>query len=192
MMTKLRWIAPAAFVVALGATSVSYAQAPAGQASAKRATGSGVQMAQAPQPGPGRGGGWGEMSEAERAKMLEQMMQRMLEESGLTAKEKAAATKTIRAKVQARQALTGALDNLRRAANKAKPTDKELREALAAYQAALAQYRKKVAAEDAALVKQLSLKGQVRCLSLGILDNGLGGGGRMGMGGGTGRSRQRG
>jgi len=126
------------------------------------------------------------MSEAERAKMRAQMMEQMLDQAGLTDKEKAAAKKTLKAKDEARQALTDELTKLQRTANKEKATDKELRDALAAYRAAVAQYRKKIAAEDQALTKQLSLQGQVRCMSLGILDNGLGGMRRMGRPGGRG------
>jgi len=108
-----------------------------------------------------------------------------LEEAGLAEKEKAAARKALKAKEQARQALADELVKLQRAANRSNPTEKHLQQALSAYRAALAQYRKKIAAEDTALVRQLSLRSQVRCMSLGVLDNGLAfGGGRMGMGGG--------
>jgi hypothetical protein len=138
-----------------------------------------------PAPG-GSFGGWAppsEMSEADRANMRGQMVKRMLDEAGLTANEKSAATTAIKAKDKARQALADQLTSLRRAANRSHPTDKELTEALAAYRSAMARYRREVASQDAALVKQLSLRGQARLLSLGVLDNGLGGFGPGGPGG---------
>ena len=150
------------------------------------------QMSQSPSPRKGSGGS-GQMSapptrsgEADRAKMREQMMTRMLEQANLTEKEKTAAKKNMEAKDQARQALSDDLTKLRRTANKANPSNTELQNALTAYRAAMAKYRKQVEAADQSLIKQLSLKAQVRCMSLGILDNGLG---RMGMAGGGRRSR---
>lgn len=192
LLGKGGWLAVAVFVAALAATAALHAQAADARHTPQPAAGGVVQMAQVRQRGPGEMGRWGEMSEAERARLRDRMIQRMLDESGLTDKEKAAAKKALKAKSEARQALINALTNLRRTANKAKPTDKELQAALTAYRAAMAQYRKKVQAEDAALIKQLSLKGQVRCMSLGILDNGLGGPGRMGMAGRPGRPGARG
>jgi septal ring factor EnvC (AmiA/AmiB activator) len=133
------------------------------------------------------------MSEAERAQMRQQMIERMLEQSGLTDREKAAARKTLQSKEQARGALAAELTRLRRVANQQNPSATELQDALAAYRAALAQYHKKTAAEDAALVEQLSLAGQVRCISLGVLDNGMGptgpGGPPNGRAGGPGAGR---
>jgi hypothetical protein len=193
-MRKASWAVAAVLVVALAATAAVCAQARTTQGAAQVAALGPVQVAQA--PGEGMRQGFGQMSEAERAKMREQMMERRLEEAGLTDKEKAAAKKTAKAKMQARDALQAQLMRLQRAANKSKPTNKQLQDALSAYRAAIAQYRSKVAAEDAALVKVLSLKSQVRCMSLGILDNGLPGGGRMGGGmrgpGGAGGGRPRG
>src|SRR3989304_969880 len=98
-MTKLSWIVVVVLVLALGALSVLYGQAVAQQASPAP---SGVRMAQAP----GGGGGWGQMSEAERAKMREQMTERMIDEAGLNSKEKAAAKKSMKAKDKARQSLS--------------------------------------------------------------------------------------
>jgi chromosome segregation ATPase len=120
------------------------------------------------------------MGEADRVKMREQMLERMLDEAGLTSKEKSAARAAIKAKDKARQTLADELTSLRRTANKSKPTDQELKEAMAAYRSAMARYRKEIASQDAALVKRLSLRGQARCLSLGVLDNGLS---RFGPGG---------
>jgi hypothetical protein len=133
-----------------------------------------ARVARAPSGGPE---GWGQrapMSEAERERIRQEMMERMVDQSDLSAKEKAAAKQALKAKAQARRPLEDELTRLRRVANKSKPSDKELKDALAAYRSALAGYRKKVEAADGALVKRLSLKGQLRCLSLGILDNGLG------------------
>ena len=58
---------------------------------------------------------------------------------------------------------------------------------MAAYQKALAKYHGEVAAQDKALEAKLSVRSQARCLSVGILDNGMGMGGmrlRRGAGGG--------
>ena len=181
-MRKLGWIVAMVFVLALAATALVYAQARTTAASTT-ATGGPVQMSQAPRGG-GPPGGFGGMSDAERAKMRQQMLDRALETAGLTDKEKAAVRKAMTAKEQARSGLASELQKLQGVATNPKPSEKQLQDALSAYRRALAQYRKKVAADDAALVKQLSLKSQVRCTALGILDNGLGFGRRMGMGGG--------
>jgi len=125
----------------------------------------------------------GRMSEAERAQMREQMQERMLEQARLSEKEKIAARQAMKAKDQARQRLIEQLTRLRRVVNRSNPTAAELRRALNDYRQALKQYRQKVTAEDEALSRQLSLIARARCLSLGILDNGLGGmGGMMGRG----------
>jgi len=129
------------------------------------------------------------MSEAERARMRQQMIDRMIEQAQLTEEQRQAVRQTLAAKDQARQALTEELNNLRRTANQANPTEEQLRTALEAYQAALTRYREKVQAIDAALVKQLPVGAQVRCMSLGILENGLG---PMGMRRGAGAQPGRG
>ena len=131
--------------------------------------------------GEGRGGPRREMSEAERAQRRAEMLERMLEEAGLTEEEKAAVTEAAQAKNEARQALEEELTALRRVANSSNPSEAQLAEALAAYQKAVSAYRGQVAAADQALMEQLPIESQVRCMSLGILDNGLG---RMGMPGG--------
>jgi hypothetical protein len=123
-----------------------------------------------------------EMSDVERARTREQMLARMLDQAGLTDKGKTAARNAMEAKHGARQALSEKLTDLRRIANKSHPTDKELRDALTAYRAAVVLYRKKVEAADRSLERQLSVRAQARCLCLGILDNGLGGFGRGGPG----------
>ena len=74
----------------------------------------------------------------------------------------------------ARRVLREQLNNLRQTAQKSRVTEQELGQALEAYRAALAQYRETMEAADAALLKQLPLSAQVRCTSLGILENGLG------------------
>ncbi len=148
----------------------------------------------------GRRGG-GQMSEAERAQMREQMIERMLEQAGLTDDEKAAAKAALIAKQEARRVLAEELAKLRAvAADDAGATDEELQEALTAYRAAMTQYHDTIEAQDAALVEQLSLQSEVRCMLLGILQNGVGmrggmrgpdGGGRgRGDGGGGGRGGQ--
>jgi len=168
-------------VLALGLTSASKSPAPAGAAqdASQGAASAPMQIAQMTRGGTRGEGPRGQMSEADREKMRQQMIERMLEQAGLSAKEKAAARNALKAKDQARRALQAELTKLRRTANKEKPTNKELRDALAAYSRTVAQYRKRIEAADAALTRQLSLKGQLRCMSLGILDNGLG---MMGMG----------
>jgi hypothetical protein len=186
-MSKFGWIVVTVFVLALAATALVHAQARAAQGSTQAIAAGAVQVAaQAPRAGGPPRGGFGQMSDAERARVREQSMERALDRAGLTDKEKAAAKKAMTAKEQARSQLRVELGKLRQVAASPKPTEKQLQDALSAYRRTLEQYRKKAAAEDAALVKQLSLKSQVRCMALGILDNGLGFGRGMGtMGGGT-------
>jgi tetratricopeptide (TPR) repeat protein len=178
-MRRLSWLAAAAVMLALAAVSVVYALA--GVAGSSPTASEPVQVAQGP-GGPGGPGGGPPpmMSEADRAKMREQMMARMLDQAGLTDNEKAAAKKAMAAKEKARQTLANELEKLRAVAQQDNPTDAELTDALALYPPALADYRKAVEAADQALIKLLSVKAQVRCLSLGILDNGLGGFGQPG------------
>ncbi len=129
------------------------------------------------------------MSEEERAQMREQMIEGMLEQAGLTDEEKAAAKAALTAKQEARRALAEELAKLRAvAADDADATDEELQDALTAYRAAMTRYHDTVEAQDAALVKQLSLRSEVRCMLLGILQNGVGmrGGMRGPDGGGRG------
>jgi hypothetical protein len=181
-MKKASWLVIGALTLVLAGTVwlAARANAQPGAGESQSVPTEPIQIAQFP-PGAVPGGGFGDregprqMTREEMEKMRQQMIERMLDESGLTDNEQAAAKETLRVKQQARATLEGALTQLRRAANKAKPSDKELREALAAYRAALAQYRAKVESADQALTRQLSLRGQVRCMSLGILDNGLGG-----------------
>ena len=181
-MKNANWLVIGVFTLMLAGTVwlAARANAEPGAGQSQSVPTEPIQIAQSP-PGGGPGGGFGDrerprqMTGEEMEKMRQQMIERMLDESGLTDEEEAAAKETLKVKQQARATLEGALTKLRRAANKAKPSDKELREVLAAYRAALAQYRGKVESQDRALTKQLSLRGQVRCMSLGILDHGLGG-----------------
>lgn len=190
-MTGLSRVLVAIVALALATASVGPGPVGAEQASPQGAAAVPIQIAQVPRGGERRG----PMSEADREKMRQQMIERMLDQADLTAKEKAAARKTLRAKDQARKVLQAELTDLRRVANKEKPSAKELQGALAAYRKAVAQYRSKIQAEDVALTKQLSVRSQLRCMSLGILDNGLGlmgmARGRAGSGGSGGqRPRQ--
>ena len=191
-MKRLSWLVIGVFAVGLTAMLLVAAGARAEPAAVPHASAAPVQMAQMPPGGPGGGGGmgpFGQMSEADRAKIREQMTERVLEGAGLNAKEKAAARKTMKAKEAARRDLMDQRTALQRVTNKAKPTDAELKQGLAAYRAALAQYRAQMQSLDQALVRQLSVRSQARCMTLGILDNGLGmgpgfGGRAGGMGGG--------
>jgi len=118
-------------------------------------------------------------TEAEIAAMREQMTTRLLEMAQVGEAQKGAVTQALAAKEQARRALMESFNNLRTATEKSGATEQELGQALQAYRAAVAQYRQKVEAADAALMKQLPVSAQARCTSLGILDNGLGGMGMM-------------
>jgi hypothetical protein len=127
-----------------------------------------------PQFGPGGPGAPEEMSETDLAKMRAQMLDRMLEEAELSEVQMEAAQEAIAAKDEAREELAEALNGLRRTANKSKPTDQELQQALDSYREAIGEYRSRVEAADAALAEQLPVAAEVRCMSLGVLDNGLG------------------
>jgi len=189
-MKRTSWLVIGVFVLGLAAMLQFAAAANAQQGWGEGSSAGPMQTAQLPAGGPGGQDRPGAMNPAEMEKMRQQMLERMLDESGLTAKEQAAAKETLMVKQQARRTLEDELTKLRRLANKSKPTDQELKDALAAYRAAMAKYRAKVEKADAGLIKQLSLKGQVRCMSLGVLDNGLGpmGPGRGPDGGRRGRS----
>jgi hypothetical protein len=170
-MPSLNGVRIAVLVLGLASASAFAAAGGASSGSGAEAGPAPIQVAQMVPPGGGRPG---PMSEAERAKLHQQMLERMVDQSDLTANEKAAAKQTLKAKEEARSALQAELTRLRRVADKSAPTDQELGDALAAYRAAMAQYRKTVEAQDLALVKQISLHGQARCILLGILDNGIG------------------
>ena len=139
---------------------------------------------------PGRGGpGAGQGPGPGAAAMDPERMKTQLLLLGLNTQEQNAAIKGMTAKQKARQALQEQLNTLRLAADGPLATDKELTQAIATYLKALAQYHKVVQTEDAATVKRLSAKSHARCLAAGVLDNGLGGGGRTRTGGGRGGGR---
>jgi len=110
----------------------------------------------------------------------------MMARLGLNEKEQAAVAATMLAKSAARQALQEELGKLREAAYDEKAKDEQLTQAVDRYTKAVAKYREKVQSEDRSLTGKLSAKGRARCLAEGVLDNGLGGGGRR-SGGGEGR-----
>jgi len=133
--------------------------------------------------------------EGDRAQMRAQMVDRMIQSAELNDEQAGAVRAALKAKDEARQALTEELTSLQRTANKSGPTEQELQQALEAYRGALARYQEKLQAADAALAKQLPLSAQVRCTSLGIMENGLGmmgmrGGAVGGRGGGPGASQR--
>jgi len=117
-MPSLSGVRIAVVMLGLASTSAFAAGGSAKSGSLPGANPAPVQIAQMPRQGGGRAG---PMSEADPAKMHQQMLERMLDQSGLTDKEKAAAKKTIQSKQQAREALVAELTRLRRLANKEKP-----------------------------------------------------------------------
>ena len=157
-----------------------------------------AQPAPGPAPGPapsapGPGQGPGRMGPGfDAGRMIDMLAQRI----GLTPEEKAITEKAARAKMDAMMGLSGELEALSAVARNEKATDAELTAALKKYDAALAAYRKKVKAIDTQLSKGVSLRARVALTSVGVLDNGIGfggrGGGRMGRGGGEGPGGMRG
>ncbi len=141
------------------------------------AAGQGAQRWEGGRPGP-----------ADRSEWELERLSRTLTEARLIGDERSAAEAAVKAKLEARRALFTALGELRAATEDFKATDEGLTQAMAAYQKALTEYRGEVAAQDKALEAKLSVRSQARCLSLGILDNGMGMGGmrlRRGAGGGS-------
>jgi Spy/CpxP family protein refolding chaperone len=145
----------------------------------------------APGPGPsapGPGQGPGRMGPGfDPGRMIDMLAQRI----NLTAEEKAATEKAVRAKMDAMMNLSRELETLSAVAQNEKATDAELTAALKKYDAAVAAYRNKVKAIDTQLSKAVSLRARVALTTVGVLDNGLGFGGRFGgrtgRGGGGGR-----
>jgi hypothetical protein len=172
-------IALAAAVLAL-VVGVLLAQPPGGMG------GGGGGGGQAPQAGPGAYGG-----RAGGAEREQQRMNDMLAQAGLSEAERIAAEGAVGAKLAARRELTTALTELRNTAEDQKATEAKLKQAIAAYEKALAKYRGQVEAQDRAMVAKLSVRGHARCLALGILDNGVGMSFRRGGGGGGGGGFQR-
>jgi len=135
----------------------------------------------------GRGGS-GQMSEADEAKMREEQRDRLLLRAfapprRFTPDERNAAQQALIAKDEANRILLQELAKLRRVARSQNPGEQELelvskdvilQQAVRSFCASLAQYRETVEATDDALAKQLSVHSQAVCLSLGVLDNGLG------------------
>jgi soluble cytochrome b562 len=179
-MKRSGWFVVAALVAMLVGTLALYVTV---GLAGEQATGDEVTIQVAQAPGGGGGGNRGnrpQMTPEELARMRDQMIERMLDQAGLNDEEKAAAKKTMQAKEQARQILIGQLDKLRAVANAENPSAQELQDALTDYRTVLTAYHKKIDAEDQALAAQLSVQAQVKCLALGILDNGLGGLGGLG------------
>ena len=132
--------------------------------------------------GPGGGG-------AGAAPTMQEQIDSALKQAGLNDSERAAAERTMQAKMAARQELMTAFGQLRSASSDEKATDEQLKQAIDAYGQALMKHRSTVQTEDQNLVKQLSVKSRARCLAFGVLDNGLGMGGGMRGGGGGGGMR---
>lgn len=126
-------------------------------------------------PGPGMMGG---------PEAIKWMVDRLGERLGLTEKEKGVVGKAMRAKLEARQALTQERRALSDVAGNKKTTDEQLRGALRKYHAAVATYRARVKAIDDQLGKSVSLRARAGLTAEGVIDNGLGTrfGGRMGRG----------
>ncbi|MFB3879673.1 MAG: hypothetical protein ACE149_00345 [Armatimonadota bacterium] len=157
-MTRLGWMAGAVVLVAIVAGTVLYGQGDRGERQG------------GPPPGPGA-------FDRERMTMT-------LELLGLSKAETAAALKAGEAKWKARQALEEERSKLRALADDLQAKDQQLRDGIAAYTREMGRYRSTVQSEDTALVKQLSLRSRAHCLAAGVLDNGLGMGGRQRGGGG--------
>lgn len=121
--------------------------------------------------------------EAERARHQQELLQRSLDTMELTDAEKAATTTALQAKNEARTVLARELSHLRTVTVKGKVSEAELRIAITNYYNALADYRALVAAQDKALSAKLSVAARARCLTMGVLDNGLMGPNRMGFSG---------
>ena len=160
-MQKPGWITLAVAVMALVAGAMLYGQGAGG----------------------GRGGdraGAGAF-DRERAQLTLELLE-------LSKPEVAAALKSAEAKWKARLALEEARGKLRFAGDDRQATDQQLGQDIASYAKAMGSYRTAVQSEDAALVKKLSVRSRARCLAAGVLDNGLGSGGRTRGGGRGGES----
>ena len=142
------------------------------------ATGEGAQATRGGSAGPP------DMSEWE----LERLS-RALTEARLIGDERSAAEAAVKAKLEARRALFTALRELRATTEDTKATDAGLTQAMAAYRKALTKYQGEVAAQDKALEAKLSVRNRVRCLAVGILDNGMGMGGTRSRRGASGGRR---
>jgi hypothetical protein len=127
----------------------------------------------------GQGGGGGRRGEGTGAAAFDRdRVQFTLELLELSKPETAAALKSAAVKWKARQALDGERGKLRASGDDLQATDKQLSQAIATYTKAMGSYRAAVNSEDTALAKKLSVRSRARCLAAGVLDNGLGSGGR--------------
>ena len=169
-MMKLGWGVAAALM--LWAIAVLPAHAETAQGPRAVGATAPTQVAQMPPGGPGGAGGFQPMSQEERAKIREQMMERVLDQAQLTDSERIAAKQALQAKDAAQQTLNHEFTKLLSAINRPDATEQTLSDALAAYRGAVTQYRQKVEADDLALSKQLSVASEVRCMLTGVLDNG--------------------
>jgi len=161
-MKKLRWLTLAVAAVALVAGSMLYGQ---GAGGGRRGEGTGPAA-----------------FDRERVQFTLQLLE-------LSKPEMAAALKSAEVKWKARQALEEGRGRLRASGDDLQATDKQLNQAIASYTKAMGSYRAAVNSEDTALAKKLSVRSRARCLAAGVLDNGLGSGGRPrgeGRGGGEG------
>jgi hypothetical protein len=157
---RLGWLAFAMAATALVAGTVLYGQGAGGGATGGRR-------------GEGTGAG---AFDRERVQLTLELLQ-------LSKPEIAAALKSAEAKWKARQALEEERGRLRTAGDDPQATDQQLGQALANYTKAMGSYRAAVQSEDTALAKKLSVRSRARCLAAGVLDNGLGSGGRSRGGG---------
>jgi hypothetical protein len=134
---------------------------------------------------PPRAGRGGDKSRTEdRANAFDEALDKL----GLTSREKAAVQQAMVKKRDAHQELRHELEKLEALVRDTKATDQQLQRAMGAYRAAMERATRKLEAADRALAAKLSVKSQAKCLAFGLLDNGLGHGGGMGMrGGGGGR-----
>jgi hypothetical protein len=171
-MRRVRLVAPLAVVLVLAAASVLCAQMGEG--------------------GRGRGGGRGAAPSARGGGSDAERIAGLLDALGLAAGERAAAEKTITAKMKARQALRQELEKLRATAADKQASQRELTRAFDQYSKVMARYHTAIRNEDRALAARLSARGRTVCLAAGVLDNAMGmgsrtrGGGRGGASGGRG------
>ena len=106
----------------------------------------------------------------------------------LSKPEVAAALKSAEVKWKARLALEEARGKLRSAGDDRQATDQQLSQAIASYTKAMGSYHTAMQSEDTGLAAKLSVRSRARCLAAGVLDNGLGSGGRPRSGGRGGES----
>lgn len=120
-----------------------------------------------------------------------------LEKAGFTAAERKVIATTTEEKQRAHLQLRQELGKLRQVAADPKASEEALRNAVTSYRRAMERADQAFAAADRELLGKLSVRGQARALTLGLLDNGFGRGPMMdggrqagGRGGGGGGGRQ--